>query len=139
MDFLRIEGENKIMKKLLVLLLILLFLAACQTDDKDLFFNGIGENWSAQLNINVINGSENNDLVLKYKGNDLSTIEVFNYNVENTDQGTSFGGNNVSLNKSGIYRNDDMSSNNSKTTNEDTYIITVDWNGNSEEIVINKD
>lgn len=127
------------MKKLLVFPLLLLFLAACQADENDLVFNGISENWSAQLTITVINGSENNDLELSYKGNDLGSIESFNYYVENTDRGTNFGGNNVSLNKSGIYTNDDMSSNSPTTTNEDTYIISVDWNGNSEEIVINKD
>lgn len=126
------------MRKLLVLPLLLLFLAACQADENDLVFYGTSENWSAQLTISVINGSENNDLELKYKGSDLDTIEAFNYYVENTDRGTNFGRNNVSLNKSGIYTNDDMISNSLTTTNEDTY-INVDWNGYSEEIVINKD
>ena len=127
------------MKKLHVLPLLLLFLAACQPGGNDLVFNGTSENWSAQLTISVINGSENNDLELTYKGNDLGSIEAFNYYVENTDRGTNFRRNNVSLNKSGIYTNDDMSSNSPTTTSEDTYIITVDWNGNSEEIVIKKD
>lgn len=127
------------MKKLLVLSFSLLFLAACQADENNLVFNGTSENWSAQLTISVVNGSEKNDLELKYKGSDLGTIETFNYYVENTDRGTNFGTTNVSLDKSGIYTNDDFSSNSPSTTNEDTYIISIDWNGNSEEIFINKD
>lgn len=128
------------MKKLLVLSFSLLFLASCQADENDLVFNGTSENWSAQLTISVVNGSEKNDLELKYKGSDLvGTIETFNYYVENTDRGTNFGTTNASLNKSGIYTNDDLSSNSPSTTNEDTYIISIDWNGNSEEIFINKD
>ena len=129
----------KILKKLLVLPLLLLLLAACQADENDLVFSGTSENWSAKLTISVINGSENNDLELTYKGNVLGTIGAYNYYVENTEQGTNFGGTNVSLNKSGIYTHDDMSSNSPTTTKEDTYIISLDWNGNSEEIVINKD
>ncbi|WP_419962329.1 hypothetical protein [Psychrobacillus sp. BM2] len=126
------------MKKLLVFpLLLLLLLAACKADENDLVFNGTSENWSAQLTISVINGAENNDLELKYMGNDVGTIETFNYYLENTDRGTTFEGNNVSLNKSGIYTNEDMSSNSPSTTNEDTYIISVDWNGNSENMVLN--
>lgn len=126
------------MKKLLVFpLLLLLLLAACKADENDFVFNGTCENWSAQLTISVINGAENNDLELKYMGNDVGTIETFNYYLENTDRGTTFEGNNVSLNKSGIYTNEDMSSNSPSTTNEDTYIISVDWNGNSENMVLN--
>lgn len=127
------------MKKLLVLSFSLLFLASCQADENDLVFNGTSENWSAQLTISVVNGSEKNDLELKYKGSDLGKMETFNYYVENTDRGTNFGTTNASLNKSGIYTNDDLSSNSPSTTNEDTYIISIDWNGNSEEIFINKD
>jgi len=88
------------MRKLLVLPLLLLFLAACQADENDLIFNGTSQNWSAQLTVSVINGSENNELELTYQGNDLGTIKAFNYYVENTDRGTNFGGNNISLNKS---------------------------------------
>lgn len=115
-----------------------MFLAACQADENDLVFNGTSENWSAQLTISVINGSENNDLELTYKGNDLDSIESFNYYVENTDRGTNFGGNNVSLNKSGVYINNDMSSNSPTTTNKDTFMISVNWNVNSENIILEK-
>ncbi|MFJ7973786.1 hypothetical protein [Psychrobacillus sp. NPDC096389] len=128
------------MKKLFVLpISILILLAACQADENDLVFNGTSENWSAQLTISVLNGSETNNLELTYKGNDLDTIGAFNYYVENTDRGTNFGGNNVKLSKNGIFTNDDLSSNSPATTNTDTYIISIDWNGNSEEIVINED
>ncbi len=127
------------MKKLLVLPFLLLLLVACQADKNDLVFNGTSKNWSAQLTVSVLNGSETNKLELTYKGNDLDTIGAFNYYVENADRGTNFGGNNVNLNKNGIFTNDDMSSNSHTTTNTDTYIIFIDWNGNSEEIVINKD
>ena len=115
------------MRKLLVVPLLLLFLATCQSDENDFIFNGTSENWSAQLTISVINGSENNELELTYQGKDLGTIEAFYYYVENTNRGTNFGGNNVSLNQSGIYTNDDMSSNSPTTTDKDTFMISVEW------------
>lgn len=125
------------MKKILILLLSLLLLTACKEKDADLMYNGTSENWSAQLTVSVINGSENYELKIEYKGNDLGSIETFNYYVENIDQGLNFGANNVSLNENGIYTNDDMSSNSPMTTDEDTFTITVDWNGESEDFVLN--
>ncbi|MFJ7825753.1 hypothetical protein [Psychrobacillus sp. NPDC096623] len=125
------------MKKLLILPLLLVFLAACQEKENNLIFNGTSENWSVQLTVSVINGSEKNELELKYRGNDLGSVESVNYYLENTIRGTNFEENNVSLNKNGIYTNEDLSSNSPITISKNTFIISIDWNGNREDIVLN--
>ena len=126
------------MKKLLILSLLLVFLAACQEKGNNLIFYGTSENWSVQLTVSVMNGSENNELELEYHGDDLGSFESINYYLENTVRGTDFQGNNVSLNN-GIYTNEDLSSNSPITKSTDTFIISIDWKGNREEIVLKEE
>lgn len=124
------------MKKLLILSLLLVFLAACQEKENNLIFYGTSENWSVQVTVSVMTGSENNKFELEYHGDDLGSFESFNYYLENTVRGTDFQGNNVSLNNNGIYTNEDLSSNSPVTKSTDTFFISIDWNGNREEIVL---
>ncbi|MEI4770936.1 hypothetical protein WAX74_15035 [Psychrobacillus sp. FJAT-51614] len=126
------------MREFLVIAALLLLLAGCQTDEDDLNFSGSGENWSVELTFSVINGSDNNEIEIKYNGKDLDLVEPFNYYVENTKSGTNFGADNLTLNRNGIYTNDDLSSNSPTTTSEDTFDFTVERNGTSESFVLKK-
>lgn len=59
------------MKKIFVILPILagiLLLAGCQSDEENLNFYGSSDNWTAEIITEIIDGSEKNEIILKYNG-----------------------------------------------------------------------
>lgn len=121
---------------LLPLLFGLLLLAACQADEEDINFFGSSENWSAEMIVKMIDGSEKNEIVLKYTGNNFESIGYFNYFVENERTELNFGGNQVTLSKDGIYTNTDLGSNSASTQIDDQLDFTIDWNNQTESFVL---
>lgn len=126
------------MKKLFILTVLLLLLVACQGEEKELLYKGSSENWSANLVVGVINGSENKQLEIKYDGHNINSIESFDYFVGKSKSEFKFGEKNVNLDKDGLYRNKDLSSDSPSTTTEDTINITINWNGQSESFEVMK-
>lgn len=133
-----LSGDENKLKKLFILAVLLLLLVACQGEEKELLFKGSSENWSANLVVSVINGSEKKQLEIRYDGNNMNSIESFDYFVENSNSETTFGAENVNLDKDGFYSNNDLSSNSPSTTLEDTINITINWNGQSESFEVKK-
>lgn len=130
-------GDENKLKKFFILLVLLPLLVACQERD-ELLFIGNSKNWSVELVVSVINGSEKNQLEIRYNGNNLNSIESFDYFVENNRRETTFGAEKVNLDKEGSYRNNALSSNSPSTKLEDTFNITINWNGYSENFELKK-
>lgn len=126
------------MKKRLAIptLLAILWIGGCQENEDDLIFRGSGENWSAKVIAQVIDGTEKNEIELKYKGYDIESIETIDYNVKNNNNEIDFGANKVTLNKDGVYKNVGLSSNSHSTSIDDELVVTVDWNGNNERFIL---
>lgn len=128
------------MKKIFVILPILvgiLLLAGCQSDEENLNFYGSSDNWTAEIITEVIDGSEKNEIILKYNGDGAGTIK-FNYLVENNSNNLSFGANDVSLKEDGTYTNANLASNSASTTIDDQIEVTIDWNDQTESIILKK-
>ena len=123
---------------LLPTLIGILLLSACQVDEEALIFIGSSDNWSAEVIVKKIDGSEKNEIVLKYTGNNLESISYFNYSVKNNRNNLNFGANEVSLNKEGIYTNTVLGSNSASTKTDDYLNITIDWDNQTENFVLKK-
>ncbi len=125
------------MKYSFTIIAFFLLLVGCQEMKEELHFNGSSENWSAELEVSVIEASEENKLKLKYKGKDIECTESFDYILENKTSQTTYGANSVNLDKDGLYTNNDLSSNSPSTTSEDAINITINWEEHSESFVLN--
>lgn len=129
------------MKKIFVILPILagiLLLAGCQSDEENLNFYGSSDNWTAEIITEIIDGAEKNEIILKYNGDGAGTISKFNYLVENNSNNQSFGANDVSLKEDGTYTNANLASNSASTTKDDQIEVTIDWNDQTESIILKK-
>ena len=119
-----------------IFLVILLF--ACQANEEDdLFFAGESEHWSSTVTVNQSNGDETYQIEINYKESDLQDIKSFNYDVgTKNNQIIDFQQNNASLNKQAKYQKTLPISNSPSTNKKDEIVITVEWNGNSEDITL---
>ncbi|CAM3206611.1 hypothetical protein FITA111629_09905 [Filibacter tadaridae] len=136
-----VDGGISVKKLTLAsILLVILLLFACQANENDLIFVGEGKNWSTKVTVNLSNGEETYQIQINYKEYAIQSIETFSYHVETKNSGAiDFGGNNISLNKEGIYQRDLAISNSPSTSLKDELVIKVEWNGNSEDFtLINK-
>lgn len=116
-------------------LVILLF--ACQANEDDLFFVGDGEYWASNVTVYQSNGDETYQIEINYKESNLQDIENFNYYVKTKNNNViDFGVNDASLNKQGKYQNKLPISNSTATSEKDELVITVKWNGNSEDFTL---
>ena len=117
-----------------MLLVILLF--ACQANEDDLFFIGEGEYWASNVTVYQNNGDETYQIEINYKESNLQDIENFDYYVKAKNNVIDFGANDASLNKEGKYQEKLPISNSSSTSEKDELVITVEWNGNSEDFTL---
>lgn len=126
------------MKKLFILVVLLLLVGACKEEDKEILFKGTGEYWSAELVVSVINGSEKKRIEIRYDGNNLNSIESFDYLIKSNKSEVSYGAESVNLDKDGFYSNKALSSDSPSTMTEDTINITISWNDQSESFEMKK-
>jgi hypothetical protein len=114
-------------------LLLLVLITACSS--KTFTYSGETENWSANLKVTqTSDGYEKEEFILQYKGNDVNSVGELTYNVESAG---SFGKSAVSLNENGTLR-DSIESNptNAQVTEYTEVEVTVEWNNNSEIIIL---
>jgi hypothetical protein len=107
-----------------------IFLSACQSDT--LIFIGEGEYWSAEVLIHQASGRESEEVMIRYKGDDLNSVGRFNYLIEAPSGGTGRG--NVELNKTGIFKYEDSNLTERKTRSDAQLTITIEWKENKETI-----
>lgn len=125
------------------MIILIGLLSACSSsndnaDEIDLRFIGSSENWSAEIIVKIIDGSEKNEIVLTYTGNHSEPIGNIDYIVENDRNDLSFGANGISLNEDGVYTSTDLSSNSASTKKDDSLNIKIDWNDQTESFVLRK-
>ena len=133
-----INWEGISIKKVLIIpifLIILLF--ACQANEDDLVFVGEGEYWSSNVTVYQGNGDETYQIEINYKESNLQDIKNFNYYVKTKSNNViDFEENDVSLNKQGKYQKKLPISNSPATSEKDEIVITVEWNGSSEDFTL---
>jgi hypothetical protein len=74
-----VRRGGRLLKIILFKLIFVLtiFLSACQSDT--LIFSGEGEYWSAEVFIHQASGGESEEVMIRYKGDDLNSVGSFNY------------------------------------------------------------
>lgn len=127
--------EISIKKVLIASLFFVMLLSACQANEDDLVFVGEGEYWSSNVTVYQGNGNETYQIEINYKESNLQDIKNFNYYVKNNNV-IDFEENNASLNKQGEYQKKLPISNSPATNEKDEFLITVEWNGSSEDITL---
>ena len=118
-----------------LILSILIFLAGCQSTDT-LSFIGHSENWSAEVILHQASGKESEDIILKYKGDKVDSVERFKFLLDAPGWGT--GQDEIQLNKEGIYSTEGKSLNDKKTSKDAKLTITIEWDNKSETIQLKK-
>lgn len=114
-----------------LILSILIFLAGCLSTDT-LTFIGHSENWSAEVILHQSSGKESEDIILKYKGDKVDSVERFKFLLDAPGWGT--GQDEIQLNKEGIYSTEGKSLNDKKTSKDAELTITIEWDNKSETI-----
>ncbi|WP_409251663.1 hypothetical protein V1502_16200 [Bacillus sp. SCS-153A] len=124
-------------RKISLLFVSLLFLAACTS--KDVTFSGQTDNWEAELMITQNSDTfENQDFVLEYKGDEVDSVGKIAYNVDSIGGG--FGREGESLDENGSIRDGRESRASTGEIPEDAEVeVTVEWNGQTETFTLNRE
>jgi hypothetical protein len=121
---------KKVNLNLLVLLTILLY--GCQSNT--LSFIGEGEDWSAEVIVQHYSGKESEDIIIHYQGEDIDSVDSFNYLIEAPSWGTGQGS--AVLNKAGVFKDEGVSLNERRTSSDAELTITIEWNGKTETFIL---
>lgn len=122
-------------RKLSILLgLLLLLLSACSSNT--FTFSSEIDNWSATLEVTQIsNDFEEQEFELQYRGNEASNVGDISFNVETNAGG--FGGSNYRLDENGAIRiSEGANPTNAKISEGSEVEVTVEWNDNTETIIL---
>lgn len=109
-------------------------LAGCQQLSQTVTYTGSSESWSAEVIIHKSSGKESEDIIIKYLNEDFNTIDSFNYKLEAPNWGT--GQNDVKLNSEGVYQEEGATLNDRNTGDDANISLTIEWAGNTEEIIL---
>lgn len=100
---------------------------------QDLIFVGEDKNWFSEVTVTQNDGEETYRVHFEYKGENLQDTKTFGFYVQSKNNGViSFGGDDFTLNKEGIFFTDFPISNSRLTNKNDKLEIKIEWNGNSE-------
>ena len=127
----------RILKVPLLLFILLLFLSACSS--KTITFSGESDNWSAELKVTQNNDDyETQEFKLQFNGKDINSVGEITYNIDTNAGG--FGESGVKLNKSGLLTGkDEANPTNAKVIDNSEVKAKVEWNDNTETILLSKD
>ncbi len=119
-----------------LLVVLLLLLSACSS--KTFTFIGETENWSAELKVTqTSNDYETQEFKLQFKGEDVNSVGEITYDIDTNSGG--FGYSDVKLNKNGFLTGrDEANPNNAKVIGNSEVKVSVEWNGKTETILLNK-
>ncbi|MGG7621271.1 hypothetical protein [Bacillus coreaensis] len=126
-----------IIKKMpLLLVVLMLLLTACSS--KTFTFSGETDHWSAELKVTQTNDDyETQEFKLQFKGKDINSVGELTYNIETNAGG--FGESGIKLTKGGfLIGKDEANPTNAKVIEDSEVKVTVEWNGNTETILLSK-
>ena len=118
------------MKKAFITALLFVSVAAgCQANGEELLFVGESEHWASSVTVYQRDGDETYEMTMNYKE---SEMKEFTYSVkaENID----FEEKDAAVDQQGIYQKKWPISNSPTTSETDEFVVTVQWNGQSEEL-----
>ncbi|WP_368505097.1 hypothetical protein AB3N04_05470 [Alkalihalophilus sp. As8PL] len=123
-------------KKLLMLLIVIvLLLAACVTDTYTYY--GEEDHWSAELKITQTSDEfETQELVLIYEGEDVNSVGEITYYVDSVG---GFGRSGIHLEENGTISDSSVANpTNAKVTEHTEVEVTVEWDGQTESFILDK-
>jgi hypothetical protein len=111
-------------------------LSACN-NSKTLNFSGETANWSTELKVTQTKDDyEKQEFKLYYKGKDVNSVGEITYKVDTNAGGFGYSG--VKLDENGsLIGKDEANPTNAKVIEESEVEVTVEWNGNTETIILN--
>lgn len=117
------------------MVVLLLLLSACSS--KTFTFTGETEKWSAELKVTQNNDDyETQEFKLQFKGKDINSVGEITYNIDTNAGGFGYSG--VKLNKDGSLKGiDEANPTNAKVIEESEVEVNVEWNDNTETIILN--
>ncbi|WP_223701725.1 hypothetical protein [Sutcliffiella deserti] len=121
-------------RKMITLFITVLLLSACSS--KDFTFSGESDYWQADLRVHHSSDFEKQELILRYKGEDVDSVGEITYTVNSKG---SFGGTRDKLQENGSLRDYKEADPTNAKISEDTEVeVTVEWNGNTETFKLTK-
>ncbi|MHA6251846.1 hypothetical protein [Oceanobacillus sp. CAU 1775] len=124
-------------RKIILLGMFLLLLSACNSNT--FTFNGETTNWSASLKVTQhSNDYEDKKLELEYKGDEVSAVGDITFDVDTNAGG--FGRSGASLNEKGVLIIENQSNpTNAKVSESSVVEVIVEWNDNTETLILTND
>jgi len=122
----------------LALISVLLFISliGCQSkNEKPLTFSGKGDQWSAKVAVDSNEDKkENKSIKLNYLGNDLDSVGEFEFKLDAPNGQWGMGA--IKLDKEGNFEGESDMNTSQKTSKSDQLVLHIEWNNQSEEIVL---
>ena len=120
------------MKKAFVTALLFVSVSAgCQADEGELLFVGESEYWASSVTVYQRDGDETYDMAMSYKESERKeftySVKAENIDFEETD---------AAVDQQGSYQKKWPISNSPTTSETDEFVVTVQWDGQSEELTL---
>ncbi|MDH2364018.1 hypothetical protein [Priestia megaterium] len=120
----------------LISVLLFISLIGCQgKNEKPLTFSGKGDQWSAKVTVDSNEDKkENKSIKLNYLGNDLDSVGEFEFKLDAPNGQWGMGA--IKLDKEGNFEGESDMNTSEKTSKSDQLVLHIEWNNQSEEIVL---
>ncbi|MGI8373000.1 hypothetical protein [Priestia megaterium] len=120
----------------LISVLLFISLIGCQSkNEKPLNFSGKGDHWSAKVTVKSNEDKkENKKIKLTYLGNDLDSVGEFEFKLDAPNGQWGMGA--IKLDKEGKFEGKSDMNTSEKTSKLDQLVLHIEWNNESEEIVL---
>ena len=105
--------------------------AGCQENEEELLFVGESEHWASSVMVYQRDGDETYEMTMNYKESEMKeftySVKAENIDFEETD---------AAVDQQGSYQIKWPISNSPITSETDEFVVTVQWNGQSEELTL---
>ena len=112
-------------------LLFVSVIAGCQANEEELLFIGESEHWASSVTVYQRDGDETYEMAMNYKESEMKDF-TYSVKAENID----FEEKDAAVDQQGNYQIKWPISNSPTTSETDEFVVTVQWNGQSEELTL---